>query len=966
VADSQAGGDHTRAPRVSGATTTGGSDVSGRALACGAVSGRYVSAAAAGTSQVHAAPSHSTHPPVVPEQPRHSVGDAFRGQLQSSLGAAYTLERELGGGGMSRVFVMDEVRLRRKLVVKVLSPELAAGVSAERFQREIELAASLQQANIVPLLAVGDTEGLPFYTMPFVDGLSLRARLERNGALPVGEAISVIRDVARALAYAHEHGVVHRDIKPENILLSGAAAVVTDFGIAKALAASKTKAPGGTLTQVGTSIGTPAYMAPEQAAGDPATDHRADLYALGCVAYEMLTGAAPFAGRPAHQLFAAHLNETPASLEIARPDAPSALAALVMRCLAKDPGARPQSARAILETLDAVGSGTMAGTSAGSAVRPPDRRRGLALRSAAALAVVAAAALGTWRYHARGAAAALTAPTGPSSIAVLPFENQGDSTDAYFADGITDAVRGKLTALSGSGLAVIARASSVSYRGTTKLPAAIAGELGVRYLLTGTVRFVGSGDARRVQVSPELVEVSPGHAPESRWAQPFDAAVKDVFAVQADIAGRVATAMQVALGTTAQARLAQAPTRDPAAYDAFLRGEAMRNAAQSDPRSLRRQIDAYGEAIQHDSTMAPAWAALAGASSLLYANSTPTPALARTALTAAERAIALDSTRSEGYVALAAYHRLVSRDLGQALAAASRGRVVAPQDADVRAVAAVVEDDLGQLEAARRDLAEAVRLDPRNARIWGFQSDLFLRLGRPAEARAAAARLLALAPTSLNTVLRRVLPEAAAGDVAAARQILARASQDVPREGLVAYVANYWDLGWLLDAEQERVLLTLGAEVFDGDRAIFAIVRAQQYGWRGDSALARAWGDSAAREFAVQLRAVPADPQRHVLRGLALAYAGHGREALAEAERGLALQAPTAADRESNNYSYFTYVAARTALRAGDRERALAWLAEARRAHYASPAWIRAEPTWAPLRDDPRFLALTAAHPVAD
>jgi len=231
--------------------------------------------------------------------------DSLRDQLQTSLGSAYLLERELGGGGMSRVFVVDEVRLRRKLVVKVLAPELAAGLSAERFQREIELAARLQQANIVPLLTVGDAEGLPYYTMPFVDGLSLRARLERQGALPVAEGVAVLRDVARALAYAHDHGVMHRDIKPENILLSGAAAVVTDFGIAKALAASKTQTPGGTITQVGTSIGTPAYMAPEQAAGDPATDHRADLYALGCVAYEMLTGAAPFAGRPVRELLAA-------------------------------------------------------------------------------------------------------------------------------------------------------------------------------------------------------------------------------------------------------------------------------------------------------------------------------------------------------------------------------------------------------------------------------------------------------------------------------------------------------------------------------------------------------------------------------------------------------------------------------------------------------------------------------------
>src|SRR5687767_11586549 len=260
--------------------------------------------------------------------------------LRSSLGAAYSIERELGGGGMSRVFVGEEVAFGRKVAVKVLAPELAAGVSAERFQREIKLAGQLQHPNIVPVLTTGIAAGLPYYTMPFVDGLSLRSRLDRNAAMPVGEALPILKDVARALAYAHDHGIVHRDIKPENVLLADEAAVVTDFGIAKALYASRTDAPGGTLTQVGTSLGTPAYMSPEQISGDPSTDHRADIYAFGCVAYELLTGAAPFSHRQPHQLFAAHMNEKPATLLDRRPDCPPELAALVTRCLEKDPADR--------------------------------------------------------------------------------------------------------------------------------------------------------------------------------------------------------------------------------------------------------------------------------------------------------------------------------------------------------------------------------------------------------------------------------------------------------------------------------------------------------------------------------------------------------------------------------------------------------------------------------------------------
>jgi pentatricopeptide repeat protein len=278
-------------------------------------------------------------------------------QLQNTLGTAYTLDRELGGGGMSRVFVADERRLNRKVVIKVLSPELAAGVSAERFEREIQLAASLQQANIVPILAAGDTDGLPFYTMPYVEGQSVRARLAANGPLPVADVVGILRDVAKALSYAHERGVVHRDIKPDNVLLSGGTAVVTDFGIAKAISAARAPSEGGTLTQLGTSIGTPAYMAPEQAAGDPNVDHRADIYSLGIMAFEMLTGQTPFHGRTPARMLAAHLTETVPPVSQLRPDVPAALEALVARCLEKDPAQRPQSGADIAQQLDASTTG---------------------------------------------------------------------------------------------------------------------------------------------------------------------------------------------------------------------------------------------------------------------------------------------------------------------------------------------------------------------------------------------------------------------------------------------------------------------------------------------------------------------------------------------------------------------------------------------------------------------------------
>ena len=288
-------------------------------------------------------------------------------RLQTTLGDAYRIDRELGGGGMSHVFLAHETALGRKVVVKVLPPEMAAGVNIERFRREIQLAASLQHPHIVPLHAAGQAGDLFYYTMPLVEGESLRAKLAREGELPVGEAVRILRDVCDALAYAHAHGVVHRDIKPDNILISGQHAVVTDFGVAKAMSDS---VGGSSLTSLGVALGTPAYMAPEQAAADPHVDHRADLYAVGAMAYEMLCGRPPFSGMSPQQVLAAHVTLAPAPLSSQRTAVPPALNALVMRCLEKKPADRVQRADELLTQLQAMAtpSGGMAPTGATPAV----------------------------------------------------------------------------------------------------------------------------------------------------------------------------------------------------------------------------------------------------------------------------------------------------------------------------------------------------------------------------------------------------------------------------------------------------------------------------------------------------------------------------------------------------------------------------------------------------------------------
>ena len=271
-------------------------------------------------------------------------------ELQGALGDAYTIERELPRGGMSRVFLANENALGRSVVIKVLAPELAATLSAERFKREIKLAARLQHPHIVPLLHAGQAGTSLYYTMPFVDGESLRERMSGR-RMELAEVSRVLEEVASALGYAHEQGVVHRDMKPENVLFFHGQAVVLDFGIAKALTASAASDDAGRITQRGMSLGTPAYIAPEQAAGDPDVDHRADIYALGAVTYEMLCGHPPFGGRTPQQVMAAHATQKPEPISRRRHDTPTELAAVVMRCLEKRPGDRPDSATEIARVM---------------------------------------------------------------------------------------------------------------------------------------------------------------------------------------------------------------------------------------------------------------------------------------------------------------------------------------------------------------------------------------------------------------------------------------------------------------------------------------------------------------------------------------------------------------------------------------------------------------------------------------
>ena len=632
---------------------------------------------------------------------------------------------------MSRVFLAREHGLDREVVIKVLPEDIAAGVSAERFGREIQVVASLQQANIVPLLAAGNADGIPYYTMPFVEGESLRVRLTK-GSPTVRESVDILRDVARALSYAHAHGVVHRDIKPDNILISHGAAVVTDFGIAKAVTAARTGAGGMTLTQAGLSIGTPAYMAPEQVTGDPNIDHRADIYSWGCLAYELLSGRPPFVAETTHKLLAAHLAESPEPLQRRQPSVSPALALLVMRCLEKDTAARPATAAEILRALD--GLRTSDEYEPGNA-RPtaPSRPRWM-IPAAVALVVLAVAVLALTQD--RGEPADGT-PDAVPSLVVLPFTNMGGASEnEIFADGITEDVITRLATI--GGLMVISRTTAMSYKGTTKSLKQVADELGVGALLEGSVRRIGS----RVRVVAQLIDAK---TDAHLWADTFDRELVDVFQIQSEVAQAIADTLRITLSPMKRQLLAMQPTRDTVAYQLYLRARIAYEERSGE--SLRRAMDLLTRAIDRDSTFAEAHALQGGILTQAPFQGTMRelesyPA-ARVAL---QRALALKPELPEARARLALLLMMQDYNPQAAEREFQRALQYGASSTDVSSAYASFLGIIGRYEDAMRVARENIRMDPQSATahhnlgIWQFAARQF------GDALATEARVISLTP----------------------------------------------------------------------------------------------------------------------------------------------------------------------------------------------------------------------------
>jgi tetratricopeptide (TPR) repeat protein len=467
----------------------------------------------------------------------------------------------------------------------------------------------------------------------------------------------------------------------------------------------------------------------------------------------------------------------------------------------------------------------------------------------------------------------------------------------------------------------------------------------------------GSNGQSRVRVSPELVQVAGRGAPTTRWQQPFEAPLTDVFQVQADIAGQVAQALDVALGAGERQALAKRPTANLNAYDAYLKGEETSGGLSAAGQVILHQAAThYERAVALDSTFVLAWVQLSRANSLLYFRGTGSSSTAKRALKAAERALALGPGRPEAYLALGDYHSNVSRDFSEALEQYARGRRLAPASADLLTATALAEERLGRWDSALEHLDQARRLDPRSlfaARRFAFA---LLWLRRYPEAITAYDRALALDPGNVAGIEQRAMLFLMQGDLPGARAVLRAASREVEPAALVAYLATYWDLVWLLDDQQQALLLRLTPRPFGDDRGGWGLALAQAHALRGDRGLARAYADSARAAFDAQLVDRRGDVDTRMFRAVALAYLGRHAEAVREGERSVAAR-PISQDAYTG--AYFQHLLVRIYILAGEPEKALDRLEPLLKIPYfLTPGWLRIDPTFDPLRKHPRFQAL--------
>jgi len=668
-------------------------------------------------------------------------------RLTAALADRYRIERELGQGGMATVYLAEDLKHHRRVAIKVLRPELGAALGPDRFLREIETTAALHHPHILALYDSGEAAGCLYYVMPYVEGESLRDRLAREKQLPLEEALQIARELADALSYAHARGVIHRDIKPENVLLESGHALVADFGIARAVSA----AGGEALTQTGLAVGTPTYMSPEQAAGERDLDGRSDLYALGCVLYEMLAGQPPFTGPTVESVVHQHLTAAPRAITELRPAVPAEIAGVLQRALAKN---RADRFNPVAQFSDALRPATLRtpGTvpTAPRTVRSPLR---LAIVATTVVVVAAAAWIGSRILGQDSRHASY------ERLAVLPLDNQtGDSGQAFFADGMTRELIGVLT---DAGVRVLGHRAVAVYRGTTLPMSRVAKDLNVDAIVTGTV--LQAGDV--VQVA---VEVTDPQTDENLWARTFSRPATEVVTLQHEIALQIARGIRARLTPDQERLLGDAPPVDPRAYAQYLLGQEQVN--RRTPESIRRGVDYLSRSLALDSTFGPAWATLALANAIgVFYDAIPADSGRAATERATHRALTIDSTLGDALIARGTMRWVVDWDWGTAAEDLRRGMARNPTTL-AQEFYSFFPWAMGQFEEATRVGRHVLELEPTTAQWHGDLAWDRWSAGDSAEARASALRAIALDSTFAEPYWVLAFIDADGGDIAAAHR----------------------------------------------------------------------------------------------------------------------------------------------------------------------------------------------------
>jgi TolB-like protein/Tfp pilus assembly protein PilF/tRNA A-37 threonylcarbamoyl transferase component Bud32 len=883
--------------------------------------------------------------------------DAQRSSLAEALAGRYLIEQEIGRGAAATVYLAQDLRHGRRVALKVLNSELGAALGVERFQREIRTQARLQHPHILPLFDSGSAAGRLFCTMPYVEGGSLRDRLRREGPLPVEAAAQLAAEVASGLTYAHALGVIHRDIKPENILISaGGHALLTDFGIAYAIEDGSGHARPGRITESGITLGTPAYMSPEQSVGDETVDSRSDIYSLAVVVYEMLSGSPPFTGPNPRAIMARRLVERPPSLAIVRPGLPPAVEASINRALARQPAGRFDTAAEFAVALCGRGEDSEdVGQAPRARPRPWGRSAGIAALAAAIAIVLLLGGLLAGPLVFRRPAATPVGAAGPRMLVVLPFKNLGDSADGYFAEGLTEELTSRLAGL--SELRVISRTSAEQYRGSTQSLKEIGTELGAGYVLEGSVHLDRAGGGGRVRVRPRLIAV----ADDSQlWSEPYEVELTQVFRVQSDIAERVTRELDLALRAPEREALASAGTTDPEAYDFYLRGNDYLGRSNQEA-DLANAARLYQQAVEADPEFAAAYAKLARCHTQIYWHYYDrTEGRLDLAKRALDSAVRLGPSLSETNMAQGFFHYWAHLDYDDALREFEAALRLQPSNSELLQAMGYVERRRGRWQESLGRFVEALRYDPRSG-IRSFDvGDNYLALHMFSEADHYLERAMVLSPDWANPyVYRAWLQVVWRGDLARGRALMAQGLARIePGQFAPALQTGDRISASLVTADSAfwPMLDGLSLATFTGDTVRYHLLKAEAAAFRRNAAAERAHGDSARTLIELRLRPRPDDAK--LLATLALAYTHLRRhaEAIRAGERAAELL-PIENDAVSGPF-ILAYLARVYAV-AGRHDHAVAILERLMGTDsWITPAALRADPIWDPLRSHPRFRKL--------